>query len=413
MKVFDEYVSEVVSEDYTSFYPVTRDHLNVSDRPIKFIINIPDGCILNQGTCLYISGTLKKENGADFDATANIRLVDNFVACMFKSIRCSLFNKTLQELNYPGITSTVRKNIAYSSIDKNELISYGCGDVYPNRTFGYRIPLSHFGLGFFEDVNVPIVNGHIILEFIRDTDDNAIYKWKTIKADKTVDEASLPEDGKIIISDMRIDVTKRVYSENAKVSLVKQLISLKNIDYTFREWQTIAYTNLSSTSVHVDITNQYKNSTNPKFILISFHVNTINNQEKLYTNFSNYHVKTFYAKLGNIRIPDESFDAGVNTNSTLLYNMSLDFKKRYRKLYNPGSLYDPFVFSRTNFVGVLDTCVVPEPLSGAVDSINLFVEFSKALPAATRDNEGFTLYVTTVSDKRILHDLLANTWKED
>jgi hypothetical protein len=59
--------------------------------------------------------------------------------------------------------------------------------------------LSNLGLGFFNDIKVPIYRGGFEIIFTRNSDNNVIFRWKGKKADGAEDPTSLPNEGKITI----------------------------------------------------------------------------------------------------------------------------------------------------------------------------------------------------------------------
>jgi len=45
--------------------------------------------------------------------------------------------------------------------------------------------LGDLGLGLFSDISVPIYKGGFEITFTRNSDNNAIFRWKNLKADGT------------------------------------------------------------------------------------------------------------------------------------------------------------------------------------------------------------------------------------
>jgi hypothetical protein len=80
-------------------------------------------------------------------------------------------------------------------------------------THKYKIPeftvvayLGLLGLGFFNDITVPIYRGGLEILFTRNNDENVIYRWKTEKVVKE-NAASLSPEGKITIKSFYLRVT--------------------------------------------------------------------------------------------------------------------------------------------------------------------------------------------------------------
>ncbi|MCL2869147.1 MAG: hypothetical protein FWF27_06925, partial [Candidatus Bathyarchaeota archaeon] len=62
--------------------------------------------------------------------------------------------------------------------------------------------LGSLGLGYFNDITVPIYRGGFEIIFTRNNGDNVIYRWKVLKADGTEDASTLPPEGKIVIKEL-------------------------------------------------------------------------------------------------------------------------------------------------------------------------------------------------------------------
>ena len=79
--------------------------------------------------------------------------------------------------------------------------------------------LGDLGLGFFNDINVPIYNGGFEITFTRNNDNNVIYKWKSLKDGKD-DPSTLPGDGKVMINNFYLRVPIIEFDSEAKINLI-------------------------------------------------------------------------------------------------------------------------------------------------------------------------------------------------
>jgi hypothetical protein len=120
--------------------------------------------------------------------------------------------------------------------------------------------LGHLGIGFFNDITVPIYRGDFNILFSRNNDNNVFYHWKTKKADSTEDAASLPVEGKITIKTFYFRVPIIEYNSEPQIKLIKELLD-NDYFFQFKKWQSIPIMKVSGNTLHIDITNSYREAT--------------------------------------------------------------------------------------------------------------------------------------------------------
>src|SRR5436190_796643 len=217
---YKSYFNDIERAEYKNFYPISNEHLNSVNKKTEFNIDFGDGFCTSKFQ-YYISGTLKKSDNSDYPADATIKLIDNFVPYLFTKIEVRKHNKLIDEIEYPGILSTVKGTITYSKTDS--VICNGFESSFNSGNFEAIGDLSHLGLGFFESINFPIYKGGFYLSFVRSEDDDAIYRWKK---DAT---ANLPGAGKITIDEFYIRVPILEFKTIKKIKLIEELTIAKNI----------------------------------------------------------------------------------------------------------------------------------------------------------------------------------------
>ena len=67
------------------------------------------------------------------------------------------------------------------------------------------------------DISVPIYKGGFEITFTRNSDNNAIFRWKNLKADGTENAASLPAEGKVTINNLYLRVPIIEYNSELKL----------------------------------------------------------------------------------------------------------------------------------------------------------------------------------------------------
>jgi hypothetical protein len=191
--------------------------------------------------------------------------------------------------------------------------------------------LGDLGLGFFNDITVPIYKGGFEITFTRNSDNNVVYRWKGLKAAGTEDPATLPVEGKVMINNYYLRVPIIEYNSEAKTNLINDLFE-ENYVFQFKKWQCIQHMKVIVKSLTFDITNIYRNVQNPIWAFIVFLNNRLNNQQKDNSTFDHTNVKNLCIELSGRRYPEESLYLAWDTNNyCLAYNVYQDYKRVFTK----------------------------------------------------------------------------------
>jgi len=151
-------------------------------------------------------------------------MIDNFVAHLFSNIEVKKHNTAVDEIDFPGIASTVKGCVEYPGLNVyngNAITSGFKSHNYEVAQFEAVGNLGSLGLGFFNNTKVPIYRGGFEIIFTRNNDNNVIYRWKGKKADGTEDPATSPVAGKITIKTFYLRVTIIEYNSEAQIKLIK------------------------------------------------------------------------------------------------------------------------------------------------------------------------------------------------
>jgi hypothetical protein len=108
---------------------------------------------------------------------------------------------------------------------------------------------------------------------------------------------------------------------------------VKNSDFfQFKTWQCIQHTKVSGTTLNLDITNIYRNVTNPVWAFVVFQINRSNDQLKDNSIFDHVNVKMLRMEISGKCYPEESWDLDWENNYYVLaYEAFQDFKRNYFK----------------------------------------------------------------------------------
>lgn len=405
--VYQKYMGEIERSEFKHFYPTSTLNLNAPNKRTDFNIDYGDSFSMSKFQ-FYISGTLQKADGTNYATNANVKLIDNFVPYLFSRIEVKKHNYLLDEVEYPGITSTVKSIVSYENSDQNMLKNCGFISSCDGSAKNFYVcgNLSHLGLGFFEDVKIPIYKGGFVISFIRDTDTHTVYRWKSMKQDKgqsVPDDTTLPGEGKVFINEFIIRVPLIEFKPTSKISLVKELSDLQTLNFHFRRWQCIRKPGLNGNSCSFDVTNIFRNVQNPTFVLVAFQ--TTADQVNNSSHFTPANVKNIRIYINDQIYPEELQNLSIDEgNYSIAYEMYRDFKNVYSN--NDHMLYEPSKFMMRKCVFVIDTSKQPNNISNARSNIRISVDFTPAVP------ENTVMYVVIVSHATLSYDLINNVIKE-
>lgn len=402
MADYKKYSNHIERAEYKNYYPISKLHLNETNKKTEFNIDFGDGFCSSKFQ-YYISGKLTKTDGNAYAEKDNVKLVDNFVPFLFSKIEVKKHNKLIDEIEYPGQLSTIKGTISYS---KNVPINNGFESIFKSN-FEVVGDLSHFGLGFFENVNFPIYKGGFNITFIRNEDNDAIYRWKTKKADGTYDDTTLPGAGKITIDEFFIRVPIIEYKTTSKIQLINDITQNEKVLFHFNHWQCIEQKGITGKNFSLDITNIYRNVYNPKFIIIGFQKARLNDQLYDTSKFDSMFVKNIRVKLNGHYYPDELLNLDINNDKFgIMYEMYQDYKKVY---YNSNEMYyNPQDFIDNRPLYVIDTSKCPINISGSKSDIIINMDSDYDILATSKTN----CYIVVVSEKLLEYNVIKNDVNE-
>src|SRR5215471_10463678 len=115
--------------DYT---PQSQNNLDVRGSPIKIVINASDNYLIPSKSYLLIKGQLvRNDNGAAYDANAEIALVNNAMMYLFSEIRYSINGNDMEKISYPGQTTSM---LGYLSLPDDFSTSAGLKSCWSKDT---------------------------------------------------------------------------------------------------------------------------------------------------------------------------------------------------------------------------------------------------------------------------------------
>jgi len=165
--------------------------------------------------------------------------------------------------------------------------------------------LSEFGLPFYNEISIPVINCDMELCFTRNTDDDALLKKDVaIENGKEVRKTVVgTEDGKIIIDEFSIKIPVVRYAALQNVLLVNEITTFsKEIKHTFnfKTWQMIEERNIKGKTIKINVTNEYRSKNQSMFCGFIFQTNKLNTQDHGPGEFDNCRVRSYSFELNGI-----------------------------------------------------------------------------------------------------------------
>lgn len=417
--IFEKYSDAIIRYEYNNFLPLSKLNFNNINKKTSFKIDVGDGFLHMRGAKFSISGKYCLEDGNDYENGANVILIDNFVAYLFSHIEVKKHNKLLDEIEYPGQASTIKGSVSYPENSSGYTQNSGFISKYSGGgKFNVVGNLSDLGLGFFNDVKIPVYKGGFEITFTRNNNHDALYRWASNKADGTLDELTRPLNGKIEIEEFLLKIPIIEYDDINKVQLINELKTLSQNNqyrFIFKSWQCIQQKSISGKTLNIDITNNYRNIRNPLFGIVGFQSNKLDDQDKSTSNFNHCYVKNIWFEINGKRYPEELENIDWENNEfATAYDMYMD----YRRVFYKSDLEVPTVFlGRDDYKNrplyVINLTRQSQNISESRNHIILHVDFDKNLNTPSGGREGTVAYICMVSVSDFSYDIINNTIKDN
>jgi hypothetical protein len=231
---------------------------------------------------------------------------------------------------------------------------------------------------------------------------------KILKADGTEDATTLLIEGKVTINNFYLRVPIMEYNSDAKNNLINDLLK-ENYIFLLKKWQCIQHMKLTGKSLDFDITNIYKNVTNPLWAFVVFQTNRFNNQQKDNNTFDHVDVKNLWLEIGGKRYPEESLDLDWNNYYYCsAYNVSQDYKKVFIQSADSIPYISKKDFKNLYPIYSIDLSYQPQKISDTKTNIILHVDFNKYTSNPTGTDEGTVCFIIVVPKSLLLYEPVKN-----
>ncbi|KAJ8913392.1 hypothetical protein NQ315_008785 [Exocentrus adspersus] len=319
---------------------------------------------------------------------------------LFDEIRYELTGVVVDRVRNPGITSTIKGLLSFTTNEceryhhsgwnqvENPIVVNGQG------YFSVNIPMKNL-MGIFEDFKKILVNVRQELVLIRSsTDMNAIVTTN-------VHEKAHVELYKVMWRMPHVQV-----ADIEKLRLLKYIENGRDLEIAFRSWELHEYPVLQQTTRHtwnVKATNQLEK---PRFVILPLQTDRKGINTKNSSHFDHCDLRSVKLYLNSDTYPYDNliFDF-VKNHTSILYEMYAQFQQAYyyKNCSEPSLTYKDFLLKAPLFV--IDCSRQNESLkSGSVD-IRLEFETDKNVP------ENTTAFCLILHDRLVKYNALSNTVK--
>lgn len=406
-KYYNEASDKIERCEYHNVLPVSDLNFNSPNKFTVFKLDHGDA-FYDRRILFHIQGeVVKKADDTAYAAGDPIKLINNFAAFLFKRIELKKHNQLIDVVDEVGITSTIKGLTTYSRSGENTYYSSGFKSKFDKGGGKFEAlgTLSHLGFGFFDNLRYPMYKGGFEIVFTRAEDNDAIFRWKegTGTAEKSADE------GKIKITSFVLRVPIVEYNPVKKAPLIeglKRLGDKGDLNYRYYQWQCIEKFGVTGSSYSIDISNIYRNISNPLFIIVGLQTKRKNDQTRDPSQFDIINIKNYNVKINGQLYPQEPQNLSVlDKQYGILYGNYASIRET---LFKDEDVY----LNDVDFINkypliVFDTHHHPFSSESKMNTIQVHLDFTNAVASPVAD-QGTTAYVIVISETGFTYDVNKN-----
>ena len=430
LRITDPILKDDSIDKYEEFAyePIAGTNKNAPGQDIRITIETQDIFTHPSESYLIIEGQLLKADGTAYNRVNRVTLANNGIMHLFKRIRYDLSGQEIENIMNVGQTTTMLGLLKYPDdfskskglnqlwykdtksttvldpADANFNVGFKVrhdyifgkadGDVTPIGSFSFRIPLKHI-FGFCEDYDKIVYGLKHTLTLTRDNDNTAIFK--AIVLDGGGNDV-LPL-GRVILSKITWFMPHVIPADEDKMKLYKIIERKEKIPVGYRMIQcdsaSVPPGNISSFSWRLAV----KSSPEiPRFIIIGFQHNAINNQTTNPSIFSSMNVSNIYVMLNSMRYP--ATDYNINFGAQQFSRVYGDVTNFRSKFFNMDELIsnpniNPSDYKDLYSLFLFDVSKQSEKLKYSTTDIQVKMFFRGEIPV------GVQVYGVIISDRLI------------
>ena len=428
LRITDPILKDDSIDKYEEFAyePIVGANKNTPGQDIRITIETQDIFTHPSESYLIITGQLLKDDGTPYNAANRITLANNGIMYLFKRIRYELSGQEIENIINVGQATTMLGLLKYpddfskskglnqlwykdtkntTAVEGNNLnvgfkirrdYIFGNTDGVAANVgkFSFRIPLKHI-FGFCEDYDKIVYGLKHTLTLTRDNDNTAIFKF--------IDDDGAGNDR---LAFGRVNLDKIIWfmphvtpADEDKMKLYKIIERKEKIPVGYRMIQcdnaSIPPGNINSFSWRLAI----KSSPEvPRFIIIGFQQNGINNQTTNPSTFAHLNVSNIYVMLNSTRYPATDYDINFGIQQfSRIYGDVADFRSKF---YNMDELISNPNINPSDYKGLyslflFDVSKQSEKLKYSTTDIQVKIFFRGDVP------NNVQVYGVIISDRLI------------
>ena len=421
--------------EYKEYNPIAGKAGDLNRGSIVIVIEAQDIYTHPAESYLIVEGELIKSNINAIDRYGNddfVTLINNGIMYLFSDVRYHLASHEIEVLQNPGYATTMLGMLKYPDdftkshglnqgwtpdtyIDDNNVVANNVGEFkgenigikirynyiikspVDNGKFSFKIPLKHF-LGFCEDYKKIIYGMQQRLTLTRTGDNDAILLLKKDGANAQAAKIQADE-GRVNIEKIRWFMPHVIPSDAYRLQLDKIIERKEKIPVGYRMLQC-DNTPVSGTGSFTWRLGVKSSPDIPRFIIVGFQTNKLNQQDKNPAIFDHCEVRNIYVTLNAKRYPDIDYENSfTNNNYSRIYGDAATFRKKFYNMdeliSNPG--INPANYKDLFPLFVFDVTKQSEKLKTSVSDIHIKASFNGNNPPANT-----MAYAVIISD-RLFH----------
>ena len=404
-----------------AYEKIAGTNLNAPGQDIRLTIETQDIFTYPSESYLIVEGYLEKDvnppNATVYNPDTDlITLTNNGIMHLFKRIRYDLSGQEIENLVHPGQATTMLgllkypddfskskglNQLWYKDTNTNATIGNDGNAGFNVRrnyifsshtvgTFSFRIPLKHI-FGFCEDYDKIVYGLKHNLTLTRNNNNDAIYRNNNDTAGAAM------VDGKVILTEISWFMPHVTPADQYKMELYKIIERKEKIPVGYRMLQcdSASVPQARSFSWRLSV----KSSPEvPRFIIIGFQTDKINNQQRNPSVFDNVEINNIYAMLNSTRYPTVDYNIDFSENKfSRVYGDAVEFRSKFfnmdELISNPN--FTPLEYKKMYPLFLFDVSKQSEKLKYSTTDIQIKMDF-KNNPAANTQ-----VYGVIISDRLI------------
>lgn len=365
MKKILRHDNNIVKNQFHTYTPYTQSYGNNDE--IRIVIQSQDVYVTPFNSYIYIEVEVANAQVVAPAVAPQLRFVHDFEAFLFSEIRYELNGIEVDRCRNPGITTNLKRYVAFPNTNMNKLVVCHEGGIATNRTYRLLMPLNTL-FGFADDYRKILLNAKHELILVRSrSDSNAV--------------AGDSENNNAVTFNIQKNHWKIQHvqlADRAMLTMLRFLEKRRTIKVPFRSWDLYEMPQLPQATKHIWSVKTATSMTKPRFVIVALQTNRNNNVRNTSSYFDHCNVSDVKLFLNNDCFPYADLNADF-TNS--------NYQETYMALLQIQEAYYPFVFALDGFLTrplfVFDCSRTDESILNSTVDVRIEINARTNIPANT------------------------------